>query len=550
MLLHRIGSACALLLLLPALALAETPPLVARAQLRDISEERTVRELAAEIDKHLGASWSARQIKPAPQAEDAEFLRRITLDLIGRIPKVAEIRAFEEDKSPTKRAAIVLKLLQSPMHASHWASITRNAWLPETLTDIQTAYMGQQYEDWLRKRFAENMPLDEIVHKTITADVQVGQRGRVQFNRGISYDADTAGLAAFYQANMVKPENLGSTVSRTFLGVKLECAQCHDHPFAPYKRTQFWEFAAFFAEFTPLPPLPPNFIGPVQPQTDKNMLTITGTNRTVTAQFMDGTSPSWSKERSPRQELAEWMTDRKNPYFAKNMANRLWAEFFGIGLIDPIDEPGDNNPPSHPELLNALARGLIAAKYDQRIIIRAIVASQAYNLTSKLTHPSQSDVRSFARMNMKGLTGNTIYESFATATGVRDNTPRNQRYYDPYNRNARGLFNNMFPSSNRPTEQQTSILQALLMMNSKFVADQTSIEKSDTLAAIIDAPFMDTEKKIDTLFLSALSRKATAEERERFTSYVDRGGPSENKAKALTDVFWVLLNSTEFMFNH
>jgi hypothetical protein len=540
--------ACSFLLAVPATGLAQLPPLVARAKPESDAKLESVHQIARIIDRHLSADWADRKIVPTTGATDAEFARRAYLDLIGRIPKVSEVRAFEEDTAKDKRLRLVEKLLQAPTYASHFASATRNAWMPETQTDIQTMYLGQQYEDWLRRRFAENQSLDEIVRRTLTAEVYVGQRGRLRNPNNQPYDAETASLGAFYQVNQSKPENLGSTVSRAFLGIKLECAQCHDHPFAPYKRTQFWEFAAFFGEFTALSPLPPNFVGPLEPQTEKNVLTIPGTQRTVTAKFMDQTSPTWKKERGPRLELADWITSRKNPYFAKNLANRLWAHFFGIGLIDPIDEPGDENPPSHPELLNDLAEAYKVAKFDQRVMIRGIMASQAYNLSSKQTDPSQADVRRFARMNVKSLTGSQIYNSFVAATGVREGV--RQQYVDPYGQNQRSLFRIMFPNSNRPTETQTSILQALMMMNGKAVAEQTSLDKSEILAAIIDAPFLDSGKKIDVLFQTALTRKPTPEEREKLASYVDRGGPSGDKAKALSDVFWVLLNSTEFLFNH
>jgi hypothetical protein len=216
-----------------------------------------------------------------------------------------------------------------------------------------------------------------------------------------------------------------------------------------------------------------------------------------------------------------------------------------------VDEPGDQNPPSHPELLDELAAGLADGGFDTQVLIRAITASRAYNLTSRQTHATQSDPRRFARMSLRGLTGDQIYDSFQAATGLRDTAPRNQVFFRPNDANGRGVFRILYgQSAAKSTETQTSILQALMLMNGRQVADQTSIAGSEVLAAVADAPFLDTGKRIDALFLAALTRKPTPEEREKFASYIDRGGPSGDKNKALADVFWVLLNSTEFLFNH
>lgn len=535
----------------PILALAFGILAVPASAAEPSATAKKVAAITAAIDRHLTADWSARNIKPAAEADDAEFCRRVYLDIIGRIPKVSEVRAFEADTATDKRAKVVELLLSKPSHATHFASVARSKWLPETLTDFQTMYLGQQFEDWLKRRYSQNMKMDEVVRTILTAEVFLGQRGQFQPRQpNRAYDADQYAIQAFYQSSQSKPENLGSTVTRAFLGVKLECAQCHDHPFAPYTREQFWQFAAFFGEFTPLPPTGPSFVGPLKPQADKNTLAIGGTGKRVTAKFMDGTSPTWTDVKSPREELADWVTAPENPYFARNLANRLWAQLFGVGIVDPIDEPSDSNPPSHPELLDALAKAYADCGFDQRVMIRGIVASKAYNLTSKISHPSQGEARRFARMNVKSLTGHQIYDSLATATGVRDNQPRNQAYYDQGGAVTRFSIKTLFPDPPKPTETQTSILQALAMMNGKLTAEQTSLDKSEILAAVLDAPFLDTEKRLETLFFTALTRKPTPEEREKLASYVDRGGPSGDKKRALADVFWVLLNSPEFLFNH
>src|SRR5262249_20391132 len=353
-------------------------------------------------------------------------------------------------------------------------------------------------------------------------------------------------------ANEGKPENLGAAVSRLFLGVRLECAQCHDHPFAPYTKEQFWEFAAFFAELNPLPNIRPSTNGPQSPQAERNRLTIPNTTQEVVPKFFDGTDPNWQPDRSPRQELADWLTSPNNPYFAKNLANRTWAHFFGLGIIDPVDEPRDDNPASHPALLEELAREFAAGKFDNRLLIRAITRSKAYQLTSKMTHPTQADGRRFARMNLKGMTPSQLFDTLVVTTGYREPANFRNNQFAGINRTGdpRSQFLTRFASNEKRTETNTTILQALMMMNGEFIGTQTDLERSEVLGAIADMPGWTTQQKVEALFLTSLSRRPTPEEMEKFSSYVDRGGANGDKKKALADVFWVLLNSPEFLFNH
>ncbi len=533
------------LLLAPAWVAAADPEIPAKP---DPAEA-----IAALIDRHLTTDWAARRITPAPPSDDAEFVRRVYLDLIGRAPKVAETRAFLEDASPKKRQLLVERLLTMPGYASHFAAVTRQAWLPQTATNIQFVGSGIQFGNWLQRQFTVNTPADEVVRRVLTVKLTLNfQNPQFRFAQGDANDPDSQMIAGFYQANEVRPDNMGSAVSRLFLGVKLECAQCHDHPFAAYTRDQFWEFAAFFAEMNPLPATRPTFVGPIEPQADRNTLTIPNTDKRVIARFFDGTDPAWSAERTPREELARWLTAPDNEYFAPNLANRMWAHFFGIGLIDPVDEPGDNNPPSHPQLLHELGQAFAAAQFDNRVLIRGITRSQAYQLSSRLTHPTQTDSRRFARMNLKSLTPNQLFSSLVAATGHREPgyMRQNQFNLNPQPNNPRSQFLNRFASNEKATESNTTILQALMLMNGQFITDQTSLANSEVLAAIMDVPGWDTKQRIDALVLTVFARPATPEELEKFASYVDRGGATNSSKKALTDVFWVLLNSPEFLFNH
>lgn len=525
----------------------------ATAQLRGLGDQdpkaASIRKLASAIDASLAATWKEQSIVPAAPADDGEYLRRVTLDLIGRTPRVAEAREFLADANPDKRAAIVVKLLQTPAHAVHSAAVTRGDWFNVGMDDFRRFDAINRMQDWLRREYAANTPQDELVRKLLTAKVAVGQRGRA-FDR--SDDDETPFLAAYYQANDAKPETIAATVSRTFLGIKLECAQCHDHPFAPYTRDQFWQFAAFFGEFSALSPTSPSFVGPLFPQSDVNQIDIPNTPRTVTAQFLDGTEPEWTRDATPRQELADWLLTPRNAYFARNMANRLWAQLIGLGIINPIDEPGADNLPSHPELLDLLARGFIQLGFDRHALIRAITMTRAYQLSSRQTDASQGDPRKMARANLRGLTGHQVYDSFLAAAGQRDNSSRNEDFFNRNTSQGRQQFTVLFGSLlPKPTESRTSILQSLMFMNGKQVADQTDVKTGVTLGAVIDAPFLTDEQRLETLFLAAYTRPPTAGERQKYLSLLDRAGTKPaDRAQALADVFWVLLNSPEFGINH
>ncbi len=510
----------------------------------EASSVRDAQMLAARIDELVAARWAEKGVKPAAPSDDAEFLRRVYLDLAGRIPRVSEARAFLDDTGADKRLRLIDRLLESPYYVAHFTNVWRSQMMPPA-NNFQLQLVMPGFEAWLRTRIRDNVGYDQLVRELLTTPVGGGPgRQQFPFNQGPEPTA-----LAYYQANELKPETLGAATSRMFLGVKLECAQCHDHPFAKWSRQQFWEYAAFFAGIQP--GQQGNFFAPGQDRADLRQLKIAGTDKVVQARFLDGTQPEWRTGTTTRTTLAEWMTRADNPFFARAAANRLWSHFFGIGLIEPIDEPSDDNPPSHPELLDELARQFAEHRFDVQFLIRAILASKTYQLSSAGGEPSPDDPRLFARMAIKGLTPEQLFDSLAQATGYRE-PPRN---LDPRalllnGGTPRGDFLSKFASQSKRTEHQTSILQALALMNGRFVADATSLERSEVLAAVIDAPFLDTTQRIETLYLASLTRKPTAAETDRLLRYVEAGGARKDAKAALADVFWVLLNSSEFMLNH
>ncbi|HZT78697.1 MAG TPA: DUF1549 and DUF1553 domain-containing protein [Gemmataceae bacterium] len=503
--------------------------------------------LADRIDELIEAKWREHNVQPAPLADDAQFLRRLSLDVGGRIPAVQDVRQFLADKSADKRHKAVDALLASPLYSTHFAAVWRSLMVPDSNNPFVQG-TGPQLEAWLKNRLRENAHYDKMVREILTTPVVVSRAAMQGRNAG-----EPTPLP-FYQAQEMKPENLAAATSRLFLGVKLECAQCHNHPFAKWKREQFWEYAAFFSGIQ-APAGQGGMAMAINDLADRREIKITGTDKVVQARFLDHSEPKWQRGTGTRQTLADWLTSPDNSYFARAAANRMWAHFFGLGIVEPVDEESEENPPSHPELLDELARQFVLHDFDMKYLIRAITYSKAYQRSSESESAAVPDPRLFARMAIKGLTAEQLYDSIVEATRYKEPPP----VADPRGvafgqlAGARAEFVSRFSNhSDKRTEFQTSILQALALMNGKFVSDATSLDvhRSETLSGVIDAPWMKTADKIEALYLAALSRKPRPEESARLVKYVERGGPSGDKNKALADVFWALLNSSEFILNH
>jgi hypothetical protein len=350
-------------------------------------------------------------------------------------------------------------------------------------------------------------------------------------------DPERPNPLAFFAVKEARPENLASAVSRTFLGIRLECAQCHDHPFAKWKQEQFWSQAAFFAG---VKRQGNGLFAPLTEAKDQRELTPPDGKKPQPAEFLDGGRPNWSAKQSARTVLAEWLTSPDNSLFARASANRMWGHFFGTGLVDPVDDFRDDNPPSDPELLDMLAKGYQAARFDSAFLIRAICRSQTYQRTSARTHVTQDETHLPARMSVKAMTGEQFFDSLALATGYREDQDKGV---------FRRQFLTRFALAGPAGEPETSVQQALTLLNGRFVSWATDPEKCPTLIAITQTPGMTISQRVEALYLATLSRKPTVEETERCAKYISRVD-GKRVAERLADLFWMLLNSAEFRLNH
>jgi hypothetical protein len=525
-------------------------------------------ELAAKFDQQLAARQKAAGVRPAPLADDAEFLRRVFLDVAGRIPSADEARAFLADPAKDKREQLVTRLLKDPGHVEHFTNIWRALLIPEAAANVNVQLQTNAFDAWLRKQIADNVPYDRFARDVLTVPFG-GERvrgSRVIMRRAEEPAPGNPSPAAFYLAKEGKPESLAASTARVFLGVRIECAQCHDHPHAQWTRQQFWSYAAFFAGLS----RDAEDTTGVREVFDKREMTIPGGNQVVEAEFLDGSIPEWKFNVGSRVTLADWVTARDNPYFARAAVNRLAAHFFGTGLVDPEDDLRPDNPASHPELLDELAGQFAANGFNVQFLIRAITATQAYQRTSA---GADTDPRLFARMAIKRLTPEQLFDSLAQATGYREPQPdpaAGDIVSLPSVRGPRTEFLSLFAGGVAGrTDVQLSIPQALLLMNGQFVTDTTQpraqppapflqavakdkgLQANQTaLVSVMTNPRYDTAGRIEALFLATLSRNPTADEATRLMRYVEDGGPAKDSNRALADVFWALLNSAEFIVNH
>lgn len=580
---------CTRRMFVAAVALLTAFPIVGRAQEME-PYRREVLALSRRIDELIASRWKEAGIKPAPPAVDATFFRRLNLDLAGRIPALIDLRdyldhhcfhdkeadvwkaeaprlvgtaalplsgflngsslfAVKSQDMVNKRWEWTEKLLAQDTYSKHFASVLRSLVLQGSNSQ-QVQFFQLALENWLQDHLHKNTPYSRIVKDILTASPNNPNR----FNPN---DIRAASPVAFYIAGENKPENLAASATRMFLGVKLECAQCHAHPFAKWTKNQFWEFAAFFGGIQNQRGLPGE--GGVSAQAvvlRGREITIPGTNKKVKAKFLDGADPVWTDGVDSRSILADWIIAKDNPFFAKAAVDHLWTYFFGISLFEPILEPSDDSPVTHPQLLDELAEAFIANNYDLKFIIRAIVHTEAYARSSegRKEEVRPEDHYFFSRMPVRGLSPEQIYDSVVEAVQYKSGSATANPYQPQFpNRmtTPRAEFIAKYTSQEKRNEMQTSILQALFLMNGKFLNEQILRKNSQPLNTLTNADYPGGNvRRVDTIYVMILGRQPRPEEAERFVRYLDRRKAEGKLSEGMSDILWVLLNSGEFLLNH
>jgi len=494
----------------------------------------TEAEMAAKIDSRLAEAWNREKVRPAEPADDAEFLRRAWLDLCGIIPPlndpdgISGIRGFLESSEADKRAKLIERLLARPSHATHFANVWKNVLLPQDV-DVQRLLGEAGFQTWLRGQFADNVPYDTLIANLVLAKGQANQ----------------AGPALFYTSLQLKPEELAASTSRVFLGTQIQCAQCHDHPFDHWKKADFWGYAAFFAQLERGNGRQP--VALTVADAELGEVTLSDSKDPVKPRFLGGETSGDMATKTRRERLVQWLTWPENPFVARAAVNRVWALLFGRGLVHPVDDLGKHNTCAHPELMAELAEYFVRTGYDLNCLVRTLTRTKAYQLSSRSPPGADDRPELFARMSIKSLTAEQLYDCLLEAMRRRESAQGQQLVLANRGIDAsRQAFLNRFRAPTQGvTEYEGGIPQALTLMNGVSIRQATDLRQSDLLLAL-DAPFFTTEQRVEVLFLSTLSRRPGSDERTKFVGYVE----DANNREALGDVLWALLNSAEFMLNH
>lgn len=471
-------------------------------------------------------------IAASPPADDATFLRRASLDLIGTLPTPEETRAFLRDTSPEKRRRVVAELLESPLYADHWAQ--KWADLLQVDKDVVTPEGAVAFTRWIRTQLRQNVPYDEFVRRILTAE-------------GSTLAESPAG---FFQVQS-DSEKLGRSVAQLFLGVRIECAQCHHHPLERWDQKDFFALAGVFTGVT----RKPLALGGVKisdgAATD---LKHPRTGEEVRAAPLGAVPFDPAATVSRRRQFATWATASDNSYLARTMVNRLWAHYFGRGLVEPIDDIRDTNPASNEPLLEALTREFLAQKCDVKAFTRTLLDSQVYQLSSRTVESNVADGQNHSRFAWKPLPAEVLLDAVSQATGVPEEFngwPAGYRAIQVWDNKLPSDFLEIFGRPSRQSvcacerDAEPSIAQALHLMNA--TGTTAKISSRSGRAARLAASAATDDEVIEELYLSTLSRFPVDAERVRLRQAFTEAG---NRREAIEDILWSLLNTKEFVFNH
>ncbi len=486
--------------------------------------EPNATELARLIDQQIEARLSSEKLRPAELAGDAEFLRRIYLDLHGVVPTFDQASRFLADSRPDKRARLVDALLADARYGQNLADIWQG-YLISPLADDSTK-RADRLREWLADQF-NTRPWNQVVGDLITAS------GRMEENAAVTYLIEGRLPRAV--------PDLTDLTSRYFLGIRLNCAQCHDHPFVKWKQEEFWGMAAFFTQIqTPKRAKQVYEKGVVDdPQLTLANLKDAGVpdgfiQRPPT--FLGGQAVPAGKT-SNRAALAEWMTSPQNPYFARATVNRMWWRLFGRGIVQPVDDMHEANVPSHPQLLDLLARRFVESGFDLKYLVRSIVLSRAYQRTSVANASGEKLAALFGRMSVKVLSAGQLYDSLETIFG----SPARVTGIDT-RQGARWEFTQFFGETGDPdpTTYRRGIPHLLRQMNSGQFAARNVDSLVKTASRAPDDVASD-------LFLTILSRRPLPDEVRQVKDYLGRAGSAQS---GLRELAWALMMTSEFSLNH
>ncbi len=490
------------------------------------------------IDKHIDTKLKRLKIQPSEVAADDVFLRRVYIDLTGIPPTPEQARAFldDPDSSRTKRTRLINALVGSPAYIDHWSL----KW--GDLLQSSRKHLGEKgmwaFRQWIRDAIGSNRPYDELVRELLTSV-------------GSTYQSPAAN---FFRIND-DPKLAMETTTQLFLGVRMVCAQCHDHPFERWTQDQYFQLAAFFAAVG----MKPGF------DSDEQIVYLKRgetdflhprTNKPVEPEYLIASAgvPVIGSHDDRREALAHWLTSEKNPYFARAIVNRVWSYFFGRGIIEPVDDIRGSNPPVNAELLDTLEEDFVRGGFDLQRLIRTIVSSRTYQTAMETNEWNDQDGINFSRFEPRRLAAESLLDAMTIATGARPDFPdvpedfNAQQLPDPHV-DADG-FLNMFgrPERESPCEcerrNDLSLPLALSLVNGPVLAESIANPDGRIARSILEG--RSNRELIEDLYLASLTRYPTAEELDNAQTYL---GTSPGRAAKAQDLLWALINSNSFLFN-
>jgi len=488
------------------------------------------------IDQQIDTKLERLKIQPSPLADDAAFLRRVSLDLTGLLPPPEAVRAFVADPAPSrvKRSKMIDRLIASPAYVDHWTV----KW--GDLLQTSRKYLGEkgayEFQQWIRDSVASNKPYDKLVHELLTS-------------RGSSYDDPAANF--FRVTREAKPTMEKTT--QVFLGVRMVCAQCHDHPFERWTQTQYYQMAAFFSAVG----LRAGYeVGEeiVFDQRSEYEMKHPKDGHVVKPEFMLALSkplPVPGDQRR-RDALAEWLTSKDNPFFAKAIANRIWSYFFGRGIIDPVDDIRASNPATNPALLDALTKDVLDHNFDLQQLMRTITNSRAYQASFTNNEWNQNDRDNFSHAMPRRLSAEELMDAVSSAAGARPHFPEvpedtmAEQLVDPHigQEGFLDVFGRPPRESSCECERRSdfSLPQALNLVNGKTISDAVADPKGRVAKLVLSGK--GDAAIVEELYLASLSRVPTAAESDLGVKYLAGGA----KAGRAQDLLWALLNSKGFLY--
>lgn len=484
------------------------------------------------VDELVDAKLQKLRVLPSDICSDETFLRRATIDITGSMPTVDEYSAFLADASPDKRSKHIDRLLErkefSELWAMKWAELLM---IRSTITVSPKSAL--LYNNWLTDKIANEVPLDEMVKELLTASGGTFKNPATNF-----YQIEPATL------------KMSENVAQVFMGIRTQCAQCHNHPFDRWTMDDYYSFAAFFAQ-----------VGRKTGEDYREQIVFNAGGGEVThlvggrvmpPKFLGGPTPDLTG-RDRREVLAEWLVSADNPFFATSVANRVWAHFFGVGIVEPVDDVRVSNPPSNPELFEALGKKLSEYRYDFKRLVRDICNSKTYQRTTERNESNELDERNFAHSRVRRIQAEMLLDCVSQVTGTKDDfarLPVGARAAQIADGAISTYFLDTFGRAPRTTvcaadvKNDPTLSQALHLINGDTI--EQKIHSGGLIPSLLAAGHP-PEHVIDTLYVRALSRKPSTAEREQLLGAVAAAPAAE---QGLEDVFWAILNSREFCFNH